>query len=84
MGLFGPPDIDKLEAKGDVEGLVKSLNYRRKDSHVRWRAAGALGKIGDSRAVEPLIAALKDENSRVRQYAAEALRKIGPACPFSQ
>ncbi|MBU4313234.1 MAG: HEAT repeat domain-containing protein [Actinobacteria bacterium] len=39
----------------------------------------ALGKIKDARAVEPLIKVLKDkdENSDVRRWAAEALRKIG-------
>jgi HEAT repeat protein len=44
---------------------------------VHWRVAEALGKIGDTRAVEPLIAALKDEDERVRRVAAEALEQIG-------
>jgi HEAT repeat protein len=35
-----------------------------------------LGEIKDTRAVEPLIAALKDNNSTVRWSAAEALGKI--------
>ncbi len=38
-------------------------------------AAGALGQIGDKRAVEPLIAAL--ENEDIRSYAAKALGQIG-------
>jgi HEAT repeat protein len=33
---------------------------------VRWAAALALGRIGDSRTLEPLIAALKDEDWRAR------------------
>jgi len=33
--------------------------------------------LGDARAVEPLIAALKDADWRVRQAAAEALKQIG-------
>jgi HEAT repeat protein len=33
--------------------------------------------IGDNRAVEPLIGALKDENWNVQKTAAEALGKIG-------
>ena len=46
------------------------------ESHtVRAGAAEALGKIGDKRAVGPLIAALKDE--AVRRAAVEALGKIG-------
>ena len=27
MGLFGPPDIAKLKAKGDVPGLIRALTY---------------------------------------------------------
>ena len=36
-----------------------------------------LGKIGNSRAVEPLTVALKDNHSDVRAAAVEALDKIG-------
>jgi len=36
-----------------------------------------LGELGDTRAVEPLINALNDENSWVRQSAASALGNIG-------
>ena len=39
-------------------------------------AAGLLGAIGDPRAIEPLIAALKDKHSLVSRVAAEALVKI--------
>jgi HEAT repeat protein len=35
-----------------------------------------LGQIGDAQAVEPLIAALEDENSGVRGAAAIALKRI--------
>jgi len=81
MGLFGPPNINKMEAKRDVEGLIKALRYRRdkKDEyrHVAQAAAEALGKIGDVRAIEPLIAALKDIDSSVCEAAAKSLGKIG-------
>ncbi len=46
---------------------------------VRESAAGALGKIGDARAVEPLIKALRDDNEDVCSSAAEALGQIGDA-----
>jgi len=42
----------------------------------RASAIEALGRIGDSRAVEPLIAALKDEDVNVRWPAARALGEI--------
>ncbi len=44
MRLFGPPNIDKLESKGDVNGLVKAL--RHKDLFVGSRAARALDGLG--------------------------------------
>ena len=27
MGIFGPPNIERLVAKGKVEELIKTLNY---------------------------------------------------------
>jgi len=44
---------------------------------VREKAAELLGEIGDKRAVEPLITALKDGHLFVRQKAAEALGEMG-------
>jgi len=90
QGLFGPPNVEKLQAKGNVKGLIKALGYK-KDEDVREAAAKALGEIGDARAVEPLIAAsLQDKGSvgdvkygfsgvsyRVRPAAAKALVSIG-------
>ncbi|MGH9838914.1 MAG: HEAT repeat domain-containing protein [Blastocatellia bacterium] len=49
------------------------------DSKMRKQAAQKLGEIKDTRAIEPLIAALKDGRSDVRRAAAEALVKIGEA-----
>ena len=44
---------------------------------VRAEAAKVLGKIGDTRAVEPLIHTLKDESSDVREQAVASLEKLG-------
>jgi HEAT repeat protein len=65
--------IEKLK---HVNSLIKVLKYKR-DPSVRRSAAKALGRIGDKRAVEPLIQALKDENYCVREEAAWALGDIG-------
>ncbi len=43
----------------------------------KWRAATALGRIGDPKALESLIAALRDKHHYVRWKAAEALGAIG-------
>jgi len=68
--------IPGMKAARDVRGLILLLKHR--DLDVQYGAAEALGEIGDSGAVEPLIAALKNnEYSGVRWKAAEALSKIG-------
>ena len=76
MSIFGPPDVERLEQKRDVDGLVKALGYR-KDSTIRMRAGGALGRLKDVRAVEPLMVALGDEDVSVGKAAAGALGEIG-------
>jgi HEAT repeat protein len=81
FGLFGPPNVERLKARGNVEGLVKALSYK-KDDTVRRAAALALGAIGGTEAVGPLIAALKDGNSAVRRCAASELGDIGDARAF--
>ena len=60
----------------DVSGLIRVLkdeNISFKQRHV----AEALGDTSSELAVEPLIQALKDEDSRVRSSAASALGLIG-------
>lgn len=63
-----------------TDGRVK-ITFKDKDTNeysvVRGRAARALGDIGDRRAVEHLIAALKDKDPHVRHEAAIGLG--GPA-----
>lgn len=78
MSLFGPPNIEKMKAKRDVKGLIKALGYQR-DAGVRKGAAMALGELKDSRAIEPLIAALKDRYYDVRQVVIKALEEIADA-----
>ena len=73
MTLF-KPDIDEMERKRDLNGLLRALKYR--DAGVRTRAAWALGGIGDKRAVPHLIKALKDRDAKVRREAACALGLI--------
>lgn len=58
-----------------VEHLTAALGDE--DDLVRWHAAETLGKIGDERAVDPLISMLKDENSSISRSAVKALADIG-------
>ena len=65
-------------ALGDNVGrLIQQLEDE--NPHTRMQAADALGQIKDVRAIKPLIAVLKDENSsgRTQALAAGALVSIG-------
>jgi HEAT repeat protein len=75
MPLFGPPNVAQLEAKGDVQGLIKALLY--KDAAVRVAAAEALTPLKHPTAVDPLAAALRDENPSVRKACVGALAARG-------
>jgi HEAT repeat protein len=70
--LFGlsTSHVLKMEAKRDIDGLIRALAYK-KDPVVRKCAAKALGEIGDARAVDGLVFGLKDQDEVVRRFAAE-------------
>ena len=57
-------DLDKVEA-------LKDENW-----NVQKNAAEALGKIGDKRAINPLMEALKGEDGYVRKTAGKVLEEI--------
>jgi HEAT repeat protein len=59
VALFGPPDVEKLKVKRDVQGLIRALGYAA-DASVRRAAVEGLAELGDARAVDPLILALKN------------------------
>ena len=69
------PNIERLKARWDIDGLIKALNHR--DYRIRKKAAEALGDMKAKEAVDALIKTLKDENSEVRKAAAYALGRIG-------
>ena len=69
------PNVQELESQEDVDGLIEALNYQE-DHNIRLAAASALGKVGDSRAIDPLITALDDQQG-VNEMAALALGEIG-------
>jgi HEAT repeat protein len=67
--------IDGHKAHQVMNHLIVAL----KDTYVYVRSSScnALGKIGDTQAVEPLISCLQDQEPFVRAVAADALGKIG-------
>ncbi len=48
------PNVQELKSREDINGLIEALDYQ--DAHnIRLAAASALGRLGDSRAVNPLM-----------------------------
>ena len=74
MPLFGPPNIEKMKAKGDINGLLKALSDQQ--GAVRCQAAEALGQLGDLRALEPLLDALKARDDQMRDAAVRGLGEL--------
>ena len=62
-----------------VEPLIALFPEGRARDFVRARAAEALGKIGDRRALEPLIATLGEKDTLLRDKAIEALSCLDDA-----
>ena len=65
-----------------VEPLIDVLEFKsrkpvQEEAQLRYEAAKALGKMKSISAIQPLINTLKDNDSHVRESAAEALREIG-------
>jgi len=68
--------LGELGVPSAVPELIAAL--QDPSGNVRRLAASALGKIGDARAVTPLLALLAQEQKpQVRQYAVKALGRIG-------
>lgn len=61
-----------------VASLTQALQNSKLD-HVRWEAAKALGAIGDTKAISPLVKVLEDSDPDVAWLAAEALRQFKKA-----
>ena len=68
-------NIGILRAEEDIDGLVEALGSN--DGLTRQRAALALGDIGGVKAAEPLIRALGDPLTAVREAAADSLALLG-------
>ena len=73
MRLSSRPDVLRLQAKSDVDGLVQALGYKA-DPRIRETAADALVAIGSS-AIPALVSSLS--SSHLQVPAMVVLRKIG-------
>jgi HEAT repeat protein len=69
LGMMGGEDA--------VTNLIMLVRNHNEDLIVRGRAALMLGKLGDARAVEPLIEALDAPGFQTPLYALESLGRLG-------
>ena len=69
LGMIGGDDA--------LRALIRTLDNEYEDLIVRGRAAMMLGKVGDVRAVFPLIRALDAPGYKTPLYAVEALGLLG-------
>ena len=66
-----------------VPALIEALG-RDSAGTVRWRAARALGQIGDPSALEALEAVREHDDRSLRREAQEAIRRIQSRNPNTQ
>lgn len=71
MALFGPPNVAKLDAKGNIDGLVRAARY--KDPEVADQARRALEGYLDK-----IVQRLQTKNIVQLNTARDALVIIGP------
>jgi HEAT repeat protein len=71
---FLKPNVKKMKAKGDIEGLIKTLYYNG-DYEVCKQASNALAEIG-APAAGFLISVLDDNNANARVLSSWALLRI--------
>ena len=81
MSLFGPPDIEKLRVKNNIDGLIKALSYT-KDSSIPPKAIFALGASKNPKAVEALITVMAQDDINLRAFAIDELGGMGDLRAF--
>lgn len=73
-GEFVPPKKDLGLPEDEFDRLVVLLRHEK--HALRWHGAMALAKRGDGKAIDALIGALRDKDSRVEIVAGNALRQV--------
>lgn len=69
LGMMGGEDA--------LHALIRIIENEYEDMIVRGRAALMLGKLGDTRAVRPLIKALDAPGYQIPLHAAQSLGQLG-------
>jgi HEAT repeat protein len=72
MGLFGPPNVAKAQARGRIEDMVRAAKYKKDP------AVAAAGRDALAEHIDTLIKELDTRNLRRLRIAREALVLVGP------
>ncbi|MCJ7681625.1 MAG: HEAT repeat domain-containing protein, partial [Candidatus Aminicenantes bacterium] len=75
LALFGRPNIGKLKDRGDINGLLKALDYRKNET-TRYEAVKALGEIGETSVVDLFLQFLEDDEFEKKDVIVSALGDI--------
>jgi len=69
--------ILEMRADESFEYLIEALKNKKSHKNIKMNSAKILGFIGNEKAIDPLIATLKDKNKLVRREASTALARMG-------
>ena len=75
MPLFGYPSVKRLEKQRKIDKLIEILQDPS-NPEKRMKAAAALGRIGSSKAIDPLIVYLKHKDENFQIIVIDALGNI--------
>lgn len=79
MYVSSVPPAERLKSSDEIAEALARLFHSAEDFDLRWRVAGALGRIGGDAAVSTLTAGLFDPSFYVRDECAWMLRKVPQA-----
>ncbi|OQD58857.1 hypothetical protein MBBAR_7c00290 [Methanobrevibacter arboriphilus JCM 13429 = DSM 1125] len=67
----------EFRSEESLDPLIEVLSTKGTNKNIKMSSAKLLGIIGDEKAIDPLIATLKDNNKLVRREASTALSRMG-------
>lgn len=78
MGIFtiNEKDVNRFINEKDYQGLEKALKYKN-NSFIRYKAAEALGRLGNASKIDILLNSLNDNDVEVQKMVIYALGQIG-------